>query len=62
MGLLDCGVAKIAKSRKSLHIELELPGINFTHHLFINIEGLEKVLSGKQHLEKVVMPVHDSRG
>lgn len=61
MPLRDCGVARLAKSKKSLHIELDLPGTIFTHHFFINKEGLEKVLAGKQYGTKVVMPVHETR-
>lgn len=61
MPLKDCGTAKLSKSRKALHIELDLPNTLFKHHLFINKEGLEKVLAGKQYGTKVVMPVHESR-
>ena len=61
MPLKNCGTAKLAKSKKALHIELDLPNTLFTYHLFINKEGLEKVLAGKQYGTKVVILVHESR-
>jgi len=61
MPLRYCGVAKLARSKKSLHIELDLPGTVFTYHLFIRKKSLEKVLAGRQHGTKAVMPVNESR-
>lgn len=60
MPLKDVGVAKLAKSGKSVHIEYEPLSSIFKHHLFISVEGLEKVLAGKQYGTKVVTPVHES--
>jgi hypothetical protein len=61
MGLQDIGVAKLSKSGKALHIKLDLPNTIFTYHLFINKEGLEKVLAGKQYGTKVTLLVADRR-
>lgn len=53
MGLRKCGIAKLSKSGKSLQIDLELPNTVFTYYLFIEKEGLEKVLAGRQYKTNV---------
>jgi len=61
MVLQNVGEAKIHKTGKSLLIEYEPQGSLFTHKLFINREGLKRVLEDKQASVAVVTPTHESR-
>lgn len=55
LGLCECGFAEVGKSGRSLHIKLDLPNTVFTYHLYIQKEGLEKVLGGRQDRVRVVV-------
>lgn len=61
MPLETVGKAKIHRTGKSVLIEYDPRGSVFTHKLFINREGLRRVLDDKQASVNVVTPVHKSR-
>ena len=61
MPLKKVGVAKIAKSGKSLQIAYEPLGSLFKHYLFISLDQLKQVLDQKKVEAVIVTPVHESR-
>ena len=61
MPLKKVGVAKIAKSGKSLQIDYEPLGSLFKHYLFISLDQLKQVLDQKRVEAVIVTVVHESR-
>lgn len=61
MPLKKVGVAKIAKSGKSLQIAYEPLNSLFKHYLFISLDQLKQVLDLKKVEADIVTPVHESK-
>ena len=61
MVLKESGEARIHRTGRSLSIDFEPLNSIFKHKLFINLEGLKRVLDGKQATATVFELLHDSR-
>jgi len=59
--LKKVGVAKIAKSGKSLQISYEPLNSLFKHYLFISLDQLKQVLDQKKAEAGVVTVVHENK-